>query len=110
MIILGIGLLILWLVQVAYSGDAITWLDGLGGVLSIVAGALLAPRLARAAHIGEPLVLAIGLFVLWIVALAVGMPLWKAWWNFAFACAYLILTIAAGGSERWVAPRGQQPV
>ncbi len=105
MIALGTGLLVLWLVGINHSADTVSWLDFVGGALSIIGGAALAPRVARGVHVGEPLVLALGLFALWVAALFLDVPLWKAWWNFAFACAYLVLAVAAAGSETWYEPR-----
>ncbi len=97
MIALGIGLLILWIVGLqAGSAGWLLWLDFVGGVLSIIGGAALTDAVARYGRLGEPLFLSVGLFVLWIIALAVGMAAWKTWWTFAFACAYLLVALAAG--------------
>src|SRR5689334_12071035 len=93
--ILGIGLLILWLVGLQ-TGGWLTWLIFVAGCLSIIAGFALPAEGPRSARLSVPLALAIGLYVLWIIGLAVGKAAWKDWWTFAFACAYLLLAVAEG--------------
>jgi hypothetical protein len=99
MILLGIGLLLLWLVGLSEeSAGWLLWLDFVAGILSIIGGlALTRPRTAEL--VGEPVALAMALFVLWIIALATGTEAWKAWWTFAFACAYVLLGLAGGAAS-----------
>lgn len=98
-VILGIGLIILWLAALsAHAVLWLTWLDGLAGLLAIVMGLTLVAS-ARAGASGSGL-LALGLFILWIIGLATGRSLWLAWWTFAFACAFMILAASSMSDER----------
>ena len=97
---LGFGLIILWIAALsAHAAPWLTWLDGIAGLIAIVLGI----SAARVAQIGVPAggALALGLFVLWIIALSAHGPLWLAWWTFAFACAFVVLAAAStSGGER----------
>lgn len=100
MFVLGIGLLILWLVGLGReTAGWLMWFNFVAGILSIIGGFVVSERVGRNARVGLPIGLSAGLFVLWIIALATDVLDWKAWWTFAFACAYLLLGIA-GASER----------
>ena len=101
--VLGIGLLILWLVGLgAHSASWLMWLVFAGGCLSIIAGVGLPVDASRSLRVSTALVISIGLYILWIVGLGVGKAMWKNWWTFAFACAYLLLAIGEGGTRRQV--------
>jgi hypothetical protein len=94
---LAVGLLTLCLVGLnQHATGWLTWLDGVGALFgfAIAAGAL------SAFGAGGSIALAIGLGVLWLVGLAQQRESWLVWWTFAFACAYLVLAIAAGTSRR----------
>jgi hypothetical protein len=101
-IVLGAGLIILWLVGLGNNASAwLTWLDGAAALCAFgIAAAIVPDRIGVATAVGAPIALAVGLYVLWIVALAVGSTPWLAWWTFAFACAFLILGLLAIGGER----------
>jgi hypothetical protein len=108
LILLGIGLLVLWLVGLGErSAGWLLWLNFIVGVLSIVGGLTISEGMARGARVGEPTLLSLALFVFWIVALATSVASWKTWWTFAFACAYGLLAIS-GTSE--TAMRRRRPI
>ncbi|HVV48805.1 MAG TPA: hypothetical protein VHO06_04025 [Polyangia bacterium] len=95
--ILGLGLIILWLAGLSSHASLwLTWLDGLGGLVAI-AGAAALVEFGRGGTAGSGL-LALGLFVLWIVGLATGATLWLSWWTFAFACAFFVVAGASTSS------------
>jgi hypothetical protein len=50
----------------------------------------------RARPVGGAIGLAVGLFVMWIIGLATSPYVWLPWWNFGFACAFLLLGIFGG--------------
>ena len=99
-VILGIGLIVLWIVGLSAGATLwLSWLDGIAGLVAILLG-ITAVSAARAGAAGWGL-MALGLFVLWIIGLAAHGPLWLAWWTFAFACAFVVLAAAASsGMER----------
>ena len=101
MIILGIGLLLVWLAGVGYhTASWLCWLDFVGGMASIAGGLFAPPDLPRNARMAMPLALSVMLFLLWIISLAVGHEAWKVWWTFAFACGYLLLAALSGTPTR----------
>lgn len=88
--VLGLGLVLLWLAGLsAHASGWLTWLDGLAALIAI-AGAASLVEFHRGGSAGAGL-LALGLFVLWIVGLATGATLWLSWWTFAFACAFFVV-------------------
>ena len=98
-IVLGLGLIILWIAGLsAHAVGWLTWLDGLVGLLAIVAGFGVL-RLATRAGVATSGGLAFGLVILWIIGLAAGGTLWLAWWTFAFACAFLALAAASMSTQ-----------
>lgn len=95
---LGFGLIILWIAALTSNAVGwLTWLDGVAGLIAIAMGLGFA-QIARAGVAGSGL-LALGLFVLWIVGLAAGSTLWLVWWTFAFGCAFLILAASSMAGE-----------
>jgi hypothetical protein len=101
MIILGIGLIIMWLAGLGGQNPGwLVWLDFAVGILSII-GAFSIPSLSESMRVATPFLLAGGLFLLWLIALGVGgMETWKTWWTFVFACAYTLLGVGAAASPR----------
>lgn len=110
-IVLGAGLIILWLVGLGNNATGwLTWLDAIGGLCAFgIAAALIPERTSMAGQVGAPIALSIGLLVLWIVGLSYGATNWLAWWTFAFGCAFMIVGLLAIGEERKTTPRVTQP-
>ncbi len=99
--VLGLGLVILWIVGLSnHATHWLTWLDGLAALCAFAVAAMAPTEGVRRNVSSASIALSIGLFVLWIIALAVGASSWLAWWTFAFACAFLLLGV--GGM---IAPR-----
>jgi len=95
-IALGVGLLVLWIAGLSYHAPVwLTWLDGVAGLVAfIVAWAFVASAMVGVAMSGG---LALGLFILWIIALGSRGGIWMAWWTFGFAAAFSLLAVAAMG-------------
>ncbi len=105
-VILGIGLIILWIVGL---GDPVapgwlTWLDGVAGLCAFGIAGAMAPASTRGVRMGGPILLAIGLYALWVIGLATHAVPWLKWWTFAFADAFLLVGIGATGEQRRISP------
>ncbi len=89
-ITLSFGLVLLWVGGVSHGEPAwLTWLDLIAGVVAFgSAGPFAESR--RAGAVGWGL-LALGLFGLWIAALANGERSWLASWTLVAAFAFLLL-------------------
>lgn len=101
---LGMGLVILWVAGLSSRATSwLFWLDGLGGLLAIAAGLVLgaSTRIGSAASAA----LALGLFLLWIVALATGATAWLTWWTPLFGFAFLSLAAGSAPIPRRLSPR-----
>jgi hypothetical protein len=101
-VVLGIGLIILWIAGLsshAMHGAWLPWLDGVAGLVAIGIGVSIGKEMGIGVA-GWGL-MALGLFILWIIGLASAAPVWLAWWTFGFACAFVILAASAtSGGER----------
>lgn len=96
MMALAVGLGILWVVGMAEG--AVSWLVWLDFVAALAAMAVpLLPERGGASLKAPPFVLAFGVGLLWVFALATGVRSSLTWWNFAFAVAFLVLGFAALG-------------
>lgn len=96
--IFGIGLLLLWITGMG-SEDVpswMTWLVGLAALCSFGVAAFTPSYASRNSKMGESVLLATGLYILWVAGLVNGVGPWLAWWTFAFACAFLCLGIVVG--------------
>jgi hypothetical protein len=92
---LGLGLAVLWIAGLVYHAAVwLTWLEGGAALIAFGLAAVFA--VSTSAGMAGSGLLALGLFALWIIALMAGGALWLAWWTFAFGCAFLLLTAAAG--------------
>ncbi len=111
MILLGLGLIVLWLVGLNnHAAGWLVWLDFLAALVSFALAASPSPteplggRMAALVS-GGPLGLALGLLVLWIIGLAFKVEPWLDWWNFSFGVAYGLLgagvaATTTGGRQR----------
>ena len=90
-IISGFGLVALWIAGLASPGAAVwlTWLDGIAALFAFAIAGTPTIRTAR------PIAMAIGLYVVWIIALSKSVVPWQSWWTFAFASVFLVLGIAS---------------
>ncbi len=92
MIILGLGLILLWVVGVSSQGADgwLVWFDGIIGLCAIVTGLAMSADSTSTTRSGAPLLTAIGLLALAIIGFAVVATLWLTWWTFGFACAFML--------------------
>jgi hypothetical protein len=98
-IVLGVGLVVLWLVGLTRGATAwLTWCQLLVAIGSFAYATLPAMR-TRGFGLGGPAFMAITLFVLWMVGLGAGAVSWLCWWTFGFACAYLGVGFLAGSEH-----------
>lgn len=87
-IAVSFGLILLWVGGLSHHAPAwLTWLDFVAGVIAFGSAAPLASS-RRGGVLGWGS-LALGLFVLWIAALATGGRSWLAWLTLVCACAFL---------------------
>ncbi len=89
-IALSFGLILLWVAGLSHHASAwLTWLDFLAGLIAFGSATQFAAS-RRAGVVGWAS-LALGLFLLWLAALATGGRSWLAWWTLVLACAFLLL-------------------
>ena len=89
-IALSFGLILLWVAGLAHHASAwLTWLDFLAGLIAFGSATQFAAS-RRAGVVGWSSI-ALGLFLLWVAALATGGRSWLAWWTLVLACAFLLL-------------------
>jgi len=106
-IALSFGLIVLWVAGLCFGASSwLTWLELLAGLIEF-GGAARFSDSARAGGFGWG-ALAVGLFVLWIVALATRATTWLTWWTLAFGCASAVLAAAsASGRTRFGGTRSE---
>ena len=103
-IVLGIGLVVLWIVGLANNDVGwMTWLDLAAAIIAFI-GASVSPNTSRQYMIGGPVALGLGLFGLWIGSLVTHTSVGLGWANFGFGCAFVILGGLAATGERAVLP------
>jgi hypothetical protein len=108
-VVLGVGLIILWLVGLSdHATGWLTWLNGIVGLVSLAAALSMPQDVSNVSASMGPYALAVGLFVFWIIGLATGATRWLTWWTFAFGCAYVLAGVATGTSER-IIPQQRTP-
>ena len=100
-VVLGIGLVILWITELNMNITPwLTWFDLAAGICAFVIAGILDERSPQNVRVAAPIALSLGLFALWIISLeASGAPVWQPWWNFGFACAFLLTGLAATVAE-----------
>lgn len=95
-ILLGVGLLGLWLAGIGNYGTVwLSWLDFVAGVASFVAAFLVIQPMSKRARAYFPILLGIGIAVLWAVGLATQASRWLVWSNLWFSCAFVMLGLAS---------------
>lgn len=103
-IALGVGLVILWIVGLSNHATMwLTWLDGLAAIAAFGVAAAAVPDTTRTGVLAaSPIGLSVGLFVLWIIGVAMHVETWLAWWTFAFAVGFMLLGLGlfSGASAR----------
>jgi hypothetical protein len=111
-IALGIGLAILWIVGLSnHAAIWLTWLDALAALGAFAVAAAAVPDTPRSTAVAaSPILLATGLFVVWIIGLAVHAESYMAWWTFAFACAFLLLGLFSGTTTTTSTRHPQAPL
>jgi hypothetical protein len=111
LIALSIGMVVLWAVGLAGTGNstAVAWLDLVAAVLGFMGASSITYTTPRGTVSGGTIALSLGIFGIFIGSLVNAVPSWQTWWNFGFACAYLILGIYAGTKTVGVkAPQSDQ--
>jgi hypothetical protein len=93
---LGLGLATMWVIGMSVDATVwLVWFVGIAAALSFATVGLIPERAAApVAAICLGLV-AGGLFVLWLVALATAATPWLAWWTFVAGC---LTALTAGGA------------
>ncbi len=99
--ILGVGLIVLWIVGLGNPNTSswLTWMDGIAALCAFGIAAFTPDYATRSTRMGLPMAMSVALFAFWLIALSTGVSAGMTWWNFAFACAFLILGIS-NGAER----------
>lgn len=99
---LALGLLVLWMAGInsPVSQPWIAWADMVVGALAFFFAANINEASPKSRLVGGPVLISAVLFLCWLggVASATGTS-WLAWWNFAFACAYLLVGILASAAR-----------
>ena len=94
--ILGIALGIFWWIGLSENqGATLLWFDAVAAVLAFGTAALLPDPERNPTRAFGPVVIGLGLAVLWIGGMATGQPPWASWLNFAFAVAFLGVAASA---------------
>lgn len=98
-VVLAVGLVVLWIVALGQHATVwLAWLALIGGLCGFGIALGAGDPAGRMMGVGAPIALAIGLFVLWIIGLATRANTWLTWWDFAFACAFLLVGIIFGAA------------
>ncbi len=101
--ILGIALGVFWWVGLSRNAAAtVLWFDAVAAVLAFGTAALVSEPEHNPSRLGGPVVIGLGLAVLWIVGMSAGQPGWANWLNFVFALCFLGLAVAAALQPRLV--------
>ena len=101
--ILGIALGIFWWIGLSENaGATVLWFDAVAAVLAFGTAALVSEPERNPSRLAGPVILGLGLAILWIVGMSTGQPGWANWLNFAFAVAFLTVAVVAALQPRMV--------
>src|SRR3954471_22279429 len=101
--LIGLGLALVWWIGLSLNHSAtMLWFDALGAVVAFAIGGLIDDTVeSNPANALGPGFLALGLAVVWIVALVGHQPARVAWFNFLFAAASATVAVLALGGRRF---------
>jgi hypothetical protein len=106
LVVLGFALALLWLLGLAADRHVtLLWFDAVAAALSFTQAALMREDELGTTRGGGPAVIGLGLAAVWIAGMAMREPPWAVWANFALACGYIGLAIAAAASGRELSQR-----
>jgi hypothetical protein len=101
--ILGIALGVFWWIGLSQNPSAtVLWFDAVAAVIAFGTAALVSEPERNPSRLAGPVILGLGLAVLWIVGMSTGQPAWANWLNLAFALAFLTVAVAAAMQPRMV--------
>lgn len=101
--ILGIALGVFWWIGLSQNpGATVLWFDAVAAVLAFGTAALVSEPERNPSRLAGPVILGLGLAILWIVGMSAGQPAWANWLNFLFALAFLGVAVAAALQPRMV--------
>lgn len=101
--ILGIALGVFWWIGLSMNASAtVLWFDAVAAVLAFGTAALVSEPERNPSRLAGPVILGLGLAVLWVVGMSTGQPAWANWLNFMFAVAFLGVAVAAAVQPRMV--------
>jgi hypothetical protein len=101
--ILGVGLGIFWWAGLSANQAAeVLWFDAVAAVLAFGTAALVSDPERNPSRLAGPLIIGLGLAILWIVGMSIGQPAWANWLNLAFALCFLGVAVAAALQPRMV--------
>ena len=101
--ILGMALGVFWWIGLSENQAAtVLWFDAVAAVIAFGTAALVSEPEHNPARLGGPVILGLGLAVVWIVGMSSHQPAWANWLNFAFAVAFLAVAVAAALQPRMV--------
>lgn len=97
-LIIGLFLKAIWIAGLSiHTQSWLTWLDGAGALLAFGVAAMPSNKAAAEGRTVASAVLCLGLFALWIIALATHAEAWIAWCTFGAACAAAFVAFGSGG-------------
>jgi len=95
--VLGIGMVVLWIAGLSspIASRWMVWLDLVAAALTFIGVAGTRETTDRSTRAGGTIALSAGVFAIWLGGMVNGAVPWLTWWNFIFACGYLLVGIAA---------------
>jgi len=100
--VIGLGLALLWGIGLSLDHNAgLLWFDAVGAVVAFAIGGLVDDTFeSDPSHAFGPVLLGLGLTMVWIIGLATHQPNWATWAQFPFAVACLAVGVVTLGSRR----------